>query len=215
MKRTVRNAPWIANRSTFFWHLASCQLQPYRVGGKPSTGFPLGTRSTDNFSNGSFKCFLLGKAIQIWNSWVSSISCEKSDFLKYSSKYQHFRKERRMFKTNVSSSIKALCNFKIIFTLYYNFYKLQYVLHKTPWIHEHSSWGKNCFFIARCMCVQPHLLSRFAMKRAVNRQPGYRSGNSKGKSPPHCHFQIFFWVVLKFQKKNFFEKFGSYRTLIF
>jgi hypothetical protein len=50
--------------------------------------------------------------------------------------------------------------------------------------------------MARRMCVQPPLLARLAtvyvlLQRAVNRQPGYRSGNSEGSSTSPLLFFIF------------------------
>jgi hypothetical protein len=52
---------------------------------------------------------------------------------------------------------------------------------------------KNYFFRVKSTVVQPPLLARLATvlvlwQRAVNRQPGYRSGNSKGRSPSRYHF---------------------------
>ena len=53
---------------------------------------------------------------------------------------------------------------------------------------------KNYFFMVKSICVQPPLLARLASvsvwQRAVNRQPGYHSGNSKGRSPPAYIFQF-------------------------
>ena len=53
-------------------------------------------------------------------------------------------------------------------------------------------------------------------QRAVNRQPGFRSGNSKRRSPSRYHFPEILKISKKnLQKMNFFKKFGSYRTLKF
>jgi hypothetical protein len=63
-------------------------------------------------------------------------------------------------------------------------------------IHKHFREAmifKNYFFMVKSTVVQPPLLARLATvsvwQRAVNRQPGYRSGNSKGKSPFATIFQ--------------------------
>ena len=75
-----------------------------------------------------------------------------------------------------------LWNFKIMFTLWFHFYKLQYVLHNNLWIHKHSSWGDHLpklLFHCQNYLRQPPLRTRFATvlvwQRAVNRQPSFRS----------------------------------------
>ena len=62
-------------------------------------------------------------------------------------------------------------------------------------IHTHFQEAmifRNYFFMAKSTVVQPPLLVRLATvsvwQRAVNRQPGFRSGNSKGRSPSRYHF---------------------------
>ena len=63
-------------------------------------------------------------------------------------------------------------------------------------IHKHfqsTITSRNHFFMVKSICVQPPLLARLATvlvwQRAVNRQPGYCSGNSKSRSPPAIIFQ--------------------------
>jgi len=57
--------------------------------------------------------------------------------------------------------------------------------------------------MVKCICVRGSLLLLLATvlvlwQRAVNRQPGYRSGNSKGRSPTALIFQ----KIWNFQKKT-------------
>ena len=52
---------------------------------------------------------------------------------------------------------------------------------------------KNLFPMVEFIVVRRSLLARLATvsvlwQRAVNRQPGYRSGKSKGRSPSRYHF---------------------------
>ena len=60
---------------------------------------------------------------------------------------------------------------------------------------------QNYFFMVEFIVVRHSLLARLAAvsvwQRAVNRQPGYRSGNSKGRRPSRHHFQ----KIWNFQKK--------------
>ena len=54
---------------------------------------------------------------------------------------------------------------------------------------------RNHFFMVKCICVRapslPRLATVLVWQRAVNRQPGYRSGNSKGRRPAASIFQKF------------------------
>ena len=68
---------------------------------------------------------------------------------------------------------------------------------------------RNYFFMGRRTCVQPSLLACLATvlvlwQRAVNRQPGYRSGNSKGRSPPCFSFSE---ILKSFKKISSFFNF--------
>ena len=60
---------------------------------------------------------------------------------------------------------------------------------------------KNYFVMVKSICAQSPLLVRLATvlvwQRAVNRQPSFRSGNSKGRSP-----SAFFYENLSISKKN-------------
>ena len=71
---------------------------------------------------------------------------------------------------------------------------------------------KNYFCMVKSICVQPPLLARLAtasilLQRAVNRQPGYRSGNSKGRSPISLSFFIFCGFFKNFKKYLHFSTF--------
>ena len=80
--------------------------------------------------------------------------------------------------------------------------------------------SKNHFFVVKSTIVQPPLLTRLATvsvlwQRAVNRQPGFRSGNSKSRSPSRSHFPeiLKIWKISSFF--NFLKMFGTDRTLKF
>ena len=72
------------------------------------------------------------------------------------------------------------------------------------------------FHLGKCICVRWPLLFLFPRvlvlwQRAVNRQPSFRSGNSKGRSPSRYQFLIFsdfFAIPKNFQRamiyKNYF-----------
>ena len=70
---------------------------------------------------------------------------------------------------------------------------------------------RNYFFMVRRMVVQPSLLARLAtvsvLQRAVNRQPAFRSGNSKGKSAPPLAFFNFSYLFENVQKTSPFFNF--------
>ena len=76
---------------------------------------------------------------------------------------------------------------------------------------------ENYFFMVKSTVVQPPLLARLAtvsvlLRRAVNRQPSFRSGNSKGRSPLQLSVSRFFWKFWNFQKKLFiFQLFENVR----
>ena len=75
--------------------------------------------------------------------------------------------------------------------------------------HFQKAMGfRNYFFMVKSTVVQPPLLARLATalvwQRAVNRQPSFRSGNSKGRSPhPAINFAYFsdFLKISSFAKK--------------
>ena len=103
-----------------------------------------------------------------------------------------------------------LWNFKVIFNIQYHFYKLQYVLHNnyvdSQTLSESNDLQKLLFHgPAHRRAAAPAGPRSYCcgMHRAVNRQPGNRSGNSKGKSPSCYYFP---------ENLKFFKKISSFST---
>ena len=116
-----------------------------------------------------------------------------------------------------SEILKSFSNFNTISINFNIFFKTIMIIHKD---FKNAMTFRNHFFMVKSICVQPPVLACLATvsvlwQRAVNREPGYRSGNSKGRSPPTIIFQ----EIRNFQKIssffNFFKKFRSCRTLKF
>ena len=138
---------------------------------------------------------------QIWISLKESVNLDlvflttSTKFWKYFIILQLFYEHTRRFKTKVWSSTRADTQGNKTSILFKDFecnrtsnsnskYQLNQNIHA-----QHHRSGRRAF----------SKTLRFGIwQRAVNRQPGYRSGNSKGRSPFRLHFS----ENLRFSKKS-------------
>ena len=113
--------------------------------------------------------------------------------LSFSRKFEIFKKIPSFFNFFKSPGLIELWNFNV------NTISINFNMCFTTIIVIHTHFQKatifrNYFFMVKSICVQPPLLARLATvsvwQRAVNRQPSFRSGNSKGRSPSSYHFLI-------------------------